>query len=448
LPPKLALALCTGFVIFLLWLERKQSNNVSRALWIPTLWILYVASKPLAAWFPYSGATPESSPLDRAFLIGLMCLALGTLIRRRYDWSCAFKENIPLMALITFMLVSVFWSSIPGTSFFRWIREIQAIIMAFAVLSEISPRREIESILRRATYILIPFSILLIKYFPYYGIEYGRWTGERMWIGVSTQKNGLGLLCTIAIFFLTWSIIKRWREKIARVWRYEVHTEILILVLALWLMRGPGGSFFYSATSFLSLVIGLLFLWGFNLADKYGKRIPASSLMIIIAIIILVGVTALFMGGSNIKFIASRAGRDASFTGRTEVWASLIPVVMKQPFVGGGFGGFWTPRTKEFFHISGAHSGYLDVLLGLGFVGLLLVSIFLLSSSRKAYRAMSNDFHWSVLSTCFIVMAAVHNITESSIDSFASCLTAIVLFFSVSLSTKLALRTDKTEQSR
>lgn len=374
-------------------------------------------------------------------------MALWTLARRRFDWFDALKENVPLMVLITFMLVSVLWSSIPKSSFFRWIREIQAVIMAFAVLSEHSPRRAIESILRRATYILIPFSIPLIKYFPDFGIEYGRWTGVRMWIGVSTQKNGLGLLCLIGIFFLTWSMIRRWREKTAGVWKYEVHAEIFVLLLALWLLRGPSGSFFYSATSFISLVIGLLFLWGFILAEKYGKRIPASFLMIIVVVILLVGVTALFKGGSNISFIASGAGRDATLTGRTEVWASLTPVVLKRPFLGGGFGGFWTQKTKELYRISGAHSGYLDVLLGLGFIGLFLLSIFLLSSCQKACRIMSTDFYWGVLSICFIMMAAVHNITESSIDSFASYMVAVVLFFSVSLPNTISLSPDKTEQS-
>ncbi|MCK7480580.1 MAG: hypothetical protein M0C28_27650 [Candidatus Moduliflexus flocculans] len=34
------------------------------------------------------------------------------------------------------------------------------------------PRRAVESVLRRTTFILIPFSIVLIKYFPDYGVDY------------------------------------------------------------------------------------------------------------------------------------------------------------------------------------------------------------------------------------------------------------------------------------
>jgi exopolysaccharide production protein ExoQ len=404
---------------------------VTRVSWIPTIWMLYVASKPLAVWFPWSGATPESSPLDRAFLIALMFVAFWILARRKFNWSIAMKDNIWLMVLIIFMLVSVIWSSIPKASFFRWIRELQAIIMAFSVLSEPLPRRAIESILRKTTYVLIPFSILLIKYFPEYGIEYSRWTGERMWIGVSQQKNGLGLLCLIASFFLIWSIVYRWHSKKVPVWKFETHTEIFLLFLAIWLMRGPSGSFFYSATSFYALCAGLLAYWGLNLTKKLRKTLTASKIMIIVAAIMLFGIIVLFTGGSNIKYFASSAGRDATLTGRTEVWASLLPVAMRRPLLGSGFGGFWTPATKDLFRISGAHSGYLDVLLGLGFVGLFLTSIFLMASCRKAYRMLSVDFDWGVLLVCFIIMAVIHNITESSIDSLTSFLTAVIMFSTV-----------------
>jgi O-antigen ligase len=350
------------------------------------------------------------------------------------------KENSWLIVLIVFMLVSVLWSSIPKTSFFRWAKDLQALILSFAVLSEPSPRQAMESILRRTTYILIPFSILLIKYFPEYGIVYSRWTGERGWIGVGQQKNSLSLLCIIAAFFLIWSLMRRWRAKVKPVWKYETHLEIFILVLALWLMRGPSGNFFYSATSFYALCAGLLAYLGLNLTKKLRRTLRASTIMIIVALIIILGIVVLFTGGSNIKYFASAAGRDDTLTGRTEVWASLLPFAMRRPLLGNGFGSFWTPITRDFFQISGAHSGYLDVLLGLGFVGFLLISIFLMASCRKAHRELSSDFDWGILWICYIVMTVVHNITESSIDTFSSFMSAVLLFFMVSSTDMVSYR--------
>jgi len=431
LPSIFALILCTAFVFFLLCLERKQSPDVTRALWIPTFWMLITASKPLSTWFPSSGGDPEfGSPLDRAFLIVLMCIALWMLTRRKYDWPTAMKKNAWLIILLFFMLVSILWSNIPYVSFKRWTREFQAILMAFVVHSEPSPRQAIESIFRRAIYILIPFSVLLIRYFPVYGRIYGRWLGEEEWIGVTLQKNGLGRLCLIAAFFLIWTLVRRRQGSNPPIWKYQSHVEILILLMSFYLMRGPGGM--YSATAITALVIGLLVYLGLYLMKKFGKNLSSGTLMSIVAIIIVFGIATLFAGGSSLTFYVSSVGRDATLTGRTNIWAALLPVAMQRAILGRGFGGFWTPRTRAEFNVSDGHSGYLDVLLNIGFVGIVLVSIFLLSSCRKAYRGLSHDFDWGVLWICFLIMAAVHNITESSIATLTSPLIAIILFLTVS----------------
>lgn len=424
-------------MLALLRLERKQAPGVTRALWIPMIWMLYIASKPLGIWFRSRNANPEAgSPIDRVFLTILMLAALIVLFRRGFDWAGAMRGNVWLMALIVFMLISIVWSDIPGISFKRWIREFQAVLMAFVVLSEPSPRRAMESILRRTIYVLIPFSLVLIKYFPIYGVEYGRWSGAQMWIGVALQKNGLARLCIIAGVFLIWSLFRRWTGDSASVWKYQTHAEIFILLLTLYLLGGPSHSLFYSATATYAFAIGLIVCGWIYFKMKSGKIMGSGSLMAITSFIIVFGIVTVFIGGSSIKFFASSAGRDATLTGRTQVWASLLPVAMQSPLIGKGFGGFWTPGTRDLYRISEAHSGYLELLLGLGFIGILLVSIFLLSSCRKAHQELSSDFYWGLLWISYIVVSVVHNIGESSIDTFTSHLTAVVLFFTVS-STKL-----------
>src|SRR3989304_5890046 len=201
MPPQLALIICIIFVLWLLHLERKQAPNVSRVLWIPTIWMLSIASKPFGVWFMSAGADAEAgSPLDRAFLSVILCLGLLILASRKFSWSRAIKENSWLMLLVSYLLVSILWSDIPFISFKRWIREVVAVVMAFIVMTERNPRQALESILRRTVYVLIPFSLVLINYYSAYGRVYGRWSGELMWGGVTTQKNGLGRLCLISVF--------------------------------------------------------------------------------------------------------------------------------------------------------------------------------------------------------------------------------------------------------
>jgi len=407
--------------------------------------MLVTASKPLGAWFRVWSTDPEQgSPLDLAFQVFLILAAIVILVRRDFDWSGAVRGNAWLMALVIFMLISTLWSDLPLLSLKRGGKELLAVLMAFVVLSEPSPRRAVESILRRTTYVLIPFSPVLIKYFPYYGRLYSRSSGGEMWTGVANHKNSLASICIFSVILLIWSLIRRRQGKNPAGWRYQTHAEILILAIALWLMGGPQGSLFYSATSVYALIGGLLVYGGYYLAKRRKKPVSGRSLTTLVTGIIVFGTISIFTAGFGLRFFTSTAGRDATLTGRTQVWSALIPIVMRSPVVGGGFGVFWTPARRDSFDISGAHNGYLDVLLGLGFVGIILVSFFYLASCRNARRELSHDFDWGVLCISFIIMALIHNMGESSISSFNNYLTGIVLFIAVS-STNVIRASGRTD---
>jgi exopolysaccharide production protein ExoQ len=415
----------------MLKLDRQQAPKTTRALWVPTLWILLIGSRPLGRWFQYSAESEASSPLDRTFIVILIIAALWVLGRRQFDWSKAVRENSWLVVLAAYMLVSVLWSRMPEKSFIRWVREMPALLMAFVILTEPSPRQAIQSILRRAIYIFIPFSLILAKYFPVYGVEYGRWSGIQMWTGVAGQKNGLGMLCIISAFYLFWTLVKRWRGKNPCVWKYQTYIEVSILLISIYLLMGPNHDPFYSATSTYSLILAISVYCGLLLMKKLRARLPPVTISAAVGILMLFGIITLFTGGSTVGSAASRAGRDATITGRTEVWAALMPVAMRHPVFGGGFGGFWTPETRSLFEISGAHSGYLDILLDLGFVGLILYSFFIVSSGRKAGRELSFDYDWGALWICYLMMVVLHNTAESSLNSLATFMTAFLIFFSV-----------------
>jgi hypothetical protein len=65
---------------------------------------------------------------------------------------------------------------------------------------------------------------------------------------------------------------------------------------------------------------------------------------------------------------------------------------------------------KEANDIGEAHNGYLEVVLALGFIGLTLWGIFLLSCCRKAQRMLFDDYDWGSLWICFLFMSLIHNI--------------------------------------
>src|SRR5262245_25739824 len=132
MPRELALLICTAFVIALLWFERRDSAGVSAALWIPTIWMLAIASKPLGVWFGISGDAESISLIDRIGLTGLGILGILVLVRRHHDSLQALKGHGWLLALLAYMLISTLWSDVAFIAMRRWAREVNVLIMALA----------------------------------------------------------------------------------------------------------------------------------------------------------------------------------------------------------------------------------------------------------------------------------------------------------------------------
>jgi len=89
-------------------------------------------------------------------------------------------------------------------SFKRWFRDLGNYIVILVVLSDPRPLEAVHTLLRRLCYLLIPLSILLIKYYSYLGRAYSEWTGAAEYIGAMTSKNMLGVVCLISGIFFFW----------------------------------------------------------------------------------------------------------------------------------------------------------------------------------------------------------------------------------------------------
>jgi O-antigen ligase len=424
-----AFLLCVAFIAYLLRFDYKLTRNkVSFCLWLPTAWMLICASKPLGIWFGgadfYSG-----SSMDRIFLT--LCFFIGfiILLKRNFDWTRLFRENRWLMLLLIYMLITLFWSDLPFVSFKRWFRELVAIIMALVVASDPAPREAMQSLFRRTAYILIPFSLFLIRHIPALGTEFHHWSGKRMWIGVALQKNGLGRLCVVCAFFLIWTLVRRWNGRDVAISKNHTYAEIFLLLLTFWILKGPGGA--YPATAVVVLAFGLL-LYAFLLWRRAQERVVrpfpiAASLTAMLAY----GISIPYLTISVLSGFLEMLGRDATFTGRTAIWAALLPVASNQPFFGLGFGSFWTPLTRIHYIVGEAHNGYLDAALDIGYFGLLLLTLYLLSSCYRAVKGLLVDFDWACLWLCLLFMTVLHNATESSLNSLASHFSALLVFMAL-----------------
>jgi len=267
MPPVIALIICVVVVAVLLCFACKQMPKVSFALWIPIIWMLLIASKPLGIWFTTSVADIESgSPIDRAFLSVLLCLGLIILAKRKFSWTSAIQENPWLTLWICYMLVSILWSDIPFMSLKRWVRELVAVVMAFLVATEPDPRKALECLFRRTIYILIPFSILLINIIHTLELNMVVGRGGRCGLVLPCKRIVWSVVYHCSVFFLFWSLVRRLQERDSSGGKLEIYADVIVLITTLWLLKGPPNS--YPATAVVALAAGIVIFLGLRWIKK------------------------------------------------------------------------------------------------------------------------------------------------------------------------------------
>src|SRR5208282_5879127 len=97
-----------------------------------------------------------------------------------------------------------------------WFRDLGNYVVILVVLSDPHPVDAVRALLRRLCYLLVPLSIVLIKYFPFVGRQYSDWSGASFIVGVTTSKNMLGVVCLVSGLFFFWDTIARRGNRKAR----------------------------------------------------------------------------------------------------------------------------------------------------------------------------------------------------------------------------------------
>lgn len=432
MPPKAVLFGCLVFVIWLLRIEHKRNPIASPWLWVPALWFLIMASRPVGAWFgpDLSFSMSEGSLYDQIVLSMLVLLGLWVLATRKMEWSRILKDNWWLVFLYLYLGLSILWSDYSFVSFKRWFKITGTVVMALVVLSEKDSLQALQSVVRRCAYVLIPLSIVLIKYFPEYGVQYARWEGIRMATGVTTHKNSLGILCALMGFAVTLAVFRKWRAGELFKNAYQTLADCLVLGIILFLLFG-GESDAYSATSNIIFLVGICFSIVFSLMKSLAEyTVNHLKGLVIIGVAFFILFNSFFLPP-----VLSILGRDETLTDRAQIWRSVLDVASKNSLLGVGYGGFWGLKSDEAdataeLHVLQSHNGYLDVYLQVGIVGIVALALFLLEVCGKIRRAFKKSFEWAEFGVCFLIMVLLYNYAEAGFIQ-ASCIWTLMVFLTV-----------------
>src|SRR5207249_4930608 len=153
----------------------------------------------------------------------------------------------------------------PFVAFKRWIKVLGHPIMALIVLTEPDPLEALTRLIKRCAYVIVPVSILFIKYYPQLGRGFDTWTGAAVNTGITINKNTLGVDCLILGFFFFWHLLQTWSRERGKPRRNELFLTVGFLLAIWWLL-----SMAHSSTSLVSLVLGVLIvvILGLRFVDK------------------------------------------------------------------------------------------------------------------------------------------------------------------------------------
>jgi exopolysaccharide production protein ExoQ len=441
MPPQIATILFAVGMAGLFWLDRDGSARTSKALWLPIIWLSIAGSRPASYWLGMSqpmqiaGQLPEASSFDQLFAGTLMLLGAVVLIRRRRDVTSLLKANWPIVLYFSFCLVSLLWSDFPGWGFKRWVRALGDLVMVLIVATDAQPAAALRRLFSRVGFVLLPASLLWIKYYPLLGRGFDEFGLSAVNTGVTTNKNALGALAFLIGLGALWQVLSLVRDR-----ERPKRARLLLAQCTLLAFSFDLSFTAHSATAGACFTLGA----GFMLASSLSLIRRGSAVLhaLILATFLGGGLTALLGGWGA---MTGAVGRNADLSGRTEIWNIVIPMAPNS-IGGAGFETFWLgPRVVQIHSMVGgpqmtneAHNGYIEVYLNLGWLGLGLIALILVHGYRRAVSAFRKDSALGALLFAYVSTAVIYNVSEAgfrmlSLDWFFLLLSVVVASRVISL---------------
>ena len=413
MPPFIASIIYGIGIAGLFYLDRGEKPLVSKALVIPAVWMFLNTTHPLSFWLGMSPqgsytteAYVEGNPFDRNVALVLQLAALIVLCGKSAKVGAILRKNPLILVYFSFCLVSVLWSDFPFVTFKRWIKALGDVQMVLVILVELDPFAALTRILTRLGFFFFPLSILFIRFYPQLGRRpTNSWTQEP--VGVTQQKNELGIMCMIYGIFFLWMLLSAYRErKRPGRWR-RMLAYGTIIAMSIYLLSQCN-----STTSIVGFASSAGVLW-------LASRRPIRPALVHFAVLAVLGlsVTALFFdpGGGLVQSL----GKDPGLTGRRDIWAMVLGL-HTNPLIGTGFETFWLGSRLEFMlnalvnlPINEAHNGWIEVYLNLGWAGLCFIALLIVTGYKRIISRIRQDPEKGCLFLGFLICALFYSFSEA-----------------------------------
>ncbi len=352
------------------------------------------------------------------FLIYLITFFLLLSRWKRVVYIIVQEKYILLFTALA--ITSIMWSYSPEMTITRSIAIFGTNLFGLYLATRYTLKQQL-SLLVWAFATVIFLSLFFAVLLPKYGIMGGSHAGALR--GIYNHKNVLGkmMVLSTAVFWL--QAIGYSKNRLL------IYFGFCLSIIFLLLSKSS------SALINLPIIISIFFIlrtWRW----RYEVMIP----MLVALSILITSFTFWFNEYSDILFNA--IGKDATLTGRTDLWLLLWNMICKRPWFGYGYGAFWhgfDSASAEVWYVAdwhppNAHNGFLDLWLSLGILGLF---IFILGFLKTLYQAFiwlrsskTSDGFWPLM---FIVYFILSNLTESALMLQNDIFTVLYVAISYSL---------------
>ncbi|WP_019509280.1 O-antigen ligase [Pleurocapsa sp. PCC 7319] len=305
-----------------------------------------------------SGEDIDSIILRVAFL--LIYFLTFCLIILRWQRTLAFLgTNVWLLFLVGLAIASITWSSIPDVTLRKVIALIGTTLFGLYLASGFNFEQQLK-IYGWTFGISIFFSFVFAIALP----EYGIMNTEAIvgaWRGIYPHKNGLGesmFASFLSFYLLSISTSNK---------KHQLLFQICSLLSVILIFFGE------SATALISAVFIFLTAQGLKPLSLRSKK---NVLFILLFLILTALLIFLIMINFNAFLIAN--DKDTTLSGRTILWDSLWHFIQQKPWLGYGYGTFFSGLSREAnllwqehdWSPVHAHNGYIQLWLQFGIVGL------------------------------------------------------------------------------
>ena len=321
---------------------------------------------------------------------------------------------------VIFVLISFFWSEAPDKTFRYGIYGIGSTITGLYFATRYSLKEQL-NILAWTFATVVILSVVFAIVLPQYGLMGS--IHEGAFRGIFTHKNQFGMIIVLAavIFFL------KAIDGQPRSWIF-------------WLLLGTSMTLTVlcrSTTSLANLILMLILCIAYRVF-RWRYEILVSTILAVL--IIGIGGLLYFFNFIGTDAFFEAIGKDPTLSSRTEIWSQVWEAIQLKPLIGYGSAAFWDGLTGPSKYVelavrakvAYAHNGFLDILLGTGFIGLSLFLISYLFSIVKSLFLLrtSNtvESFWPLLFLTYIILTNVSEGTLAALDNIFWLLYATITF--------------------